>query len=147
WLGVGHNSGTFFGKLRNPVPRQAKDGPLFVRPSPQFAVKLNRRLIPIEHRPLHPAALAFLGNLRQADKKSAAVAPAPYFRPNEKVLEIKSAPAHPGREIVKEERETDRLPCFVAEQHFSRRMRTEKNFPQLLLRRHDLVRSALVGRQ
>ena len=48
---------------------------------------------------------------------------------------------------MKEKGEANRLSGFLAKQHLGRRVRPKEVFPQLLLGRHDLVRSAFVLRQ
>ena len=134
-------------KLRDPVKREAKNCPVFVGPGTQLSIKLDRRLIPIEHRPLHAPALALASNLREANKKSAAVAFATNLWPNEKILEIKPAPPHPGREVVEEKRKANRLAAFLAKQNLRGGMQAEKTFAQLILGRHHFVRCAFVLRQ
>ena len=78
------------------VAGQPKDGPLFIRLGAQRAIKLDCRLVPIEHRPFHSSAAALPRDLRQTDEKCAPVAFAPLIRPNEKIFQIKSR-ADPAR--------------------------------------------------
>src|SRR5689334_10957547 len=128
----------------NTVAGQTVDGPFFVRPGAELAIKLERRLIPIEHCPFHSAALPIARDLGQPNEKRAPIAPSPLFWPNEKVFQVKSAPTHPGRKIMKEKREADRFGTLFRKQHLGPGMRPEKIFGEQCFGCDHLVRRALV---
>src|SRR5207249_3015031 len=86
----------------DPIRRQAEYGPLIHRFCTESAIKLDRRFVPIEHRPFHSTAAAITGDPGKIDKQSAPVTPATLLRLHEQVFEIKPGPTKPGGKIVKE---------------------------------------------
>src|SRR4051812_4325236 len=130
---------------RDAIAGQAEDGPLIHRFSAELSIKLNGGVIPVEHGPLHSAAAAVSGNFSELDKQSAAVTLSAMLGMDEQVLQIKSGTAEPGREVVKENGETDRGRSFEAKQHFRRRFVAEQNFPQLRIGGSDIARRFLVS--
>lgn len=137
----------FPGEPGDRVATQTKDRPFVVRPGTQSTVELNGRFIPIEHRPFHSSAVTLLRDLRQSDEECATVTLTAHFWPHEKVLQIKTAPPHPGGKIVKEKGEANRLAKLLAEQYLGRRVRTEKDVAELFFGRHDFLRRTFVLRQ
>src|SRR6266568_6548051 len=79
---------------------QSKYCPLVHRLCAKGAIEFDRRLVPIEHRPFHPAAAPITCDLRQLDKQRATVAFAALLRLNEQIFEIKSRPSEPRGKIV-----------------------------------------------
>src|SRR5262249_10141945 len=76
------------GEVGDPVAGEPKNGPFFVRPGPQFAVKLDCRFVPVEYRPFHAPAFAIARDLGQPDEQGPPITATTFFRPNEKVFEV-----------------------------------------------------------
>ncbi len=75
-------------------------------------VEVDRRLVPVEHRPLETSAAAAHRELREMQHQRLAMAAAACGRLDEQVLEIQAAPRQKGREVVEIEREADRVLVF-----------------------------------
>src|SRR4029434_4060644 len=106
---------------RDRVTRHPKHRPFVHWLCAERAIKLYRRLVPIEHSPLHPAAAPVPRNFRKLNEQPASVAFATLFRLNKQVLEVKSRSPQPGRKIVKENCEPDRRLSLECNQEFCRR--------------------------
>src|SRR5262249_54030401 len=100
--------------------RDAKHCPFAHRRRSQFPVKINRRLIPIQHRPFQPPAIAFFGKSRDVKKqRSPETAPAMRFV-DEKILDVDSWTAEERRIVVKKKRKADGLSGQIADGDFCR---------------------------
>src|SRR6266404_9307878 len=76
----------------NPVARQPEYGPFVHRLCAKRTIKLDGRLVPIEHSPFHPAAAAITRNLRKLDKQRP-TAPFPaLLRFHEQIFQIEPRP-------------------------------------------------------
>src|SRR5687768_9382373 len=106
------------GQPGDPLLRQPKNSPLIHRLRAELAIKLNRRVVPIEHRPLHSAAPALLRNLRETFKQRAAIPLSAQIRPDKEIFEIKTRPAEPGGEVEKVNREANRFAVLQSQQDF-----------------------------
>src|SRR2546427_6308159 len=95
-------------KLRDPITRQPEYGPFLHRFCAQSAIKLDRRFVPIEHSPFHPAAAALQRNLGKIDKQCAAITFSASLWLDEQVFEIKARSREPRGKVVKENCEANR---------------------------------------
>src|SRR5260370_6881126 len=71
------------------------------------AIKLDRRFIPIEHGPFHPAAAAITRNLRKLDEQCTTITFATPIRLHEQIFKVKPGPPKPRGKIVKVNSEPD----------------------------------------
>ena len=92
----------------DPIARQSEHGPFLHRLCPERAIKLDRRFIPIEHSPFHPAAAALQRNLGKIDKQCAAITFSASLWLDEQVFEIKARSPEPRGKVVKENCEANR---------------------------------------
>src|SRR5919108_5967153 len=90
------------------VTCQAAEAPLIEHMCAHALVERNRRLVPVEHGPLHAAAVPALGDRRDVGEQLFADSAAPPLRDDEQIFEIQTVPAEERREIVEEEREANR---------------------------------------
>ena len=123
---------------------QPTELPLLHHARAHALVEAQRRLVPIEHRPLHAPASALNskpGEVNQQPLSDAAPAP---FRLDEQILEIETWPSEKRREVVEEQREPGDGRVDVREDHFGGGTLAEEPLPQSVFRRDDLVRQALV---
>ena len=74
--------------------REAEGGPLVHRLGAQAEVVLATRLVPVEDRPLHPAAVHFEGYLGKPSEEGGAYPPAAELLWDEDVLEPQRRLAH-----------------------------------------------------
>jgi energy-coupling factor transporter ATP-binding protein EcfA2 len=86
------------------LPRQAARRPLHEAPGPETLVELDRGLVPVEDRPLHPAAAPLVRQLRARWRRSALPTP----RPRRSGTTKRSSRYSPGRarKVEKEEKKT-----------------------------------------
>src|SRR5439155_3734635 len=102
----------------DPITRYSEYRPFIHRCRTKLAIKLDRRVIPLEDSPFHPPATAIAGHLGKIDKQRAAITFAALLRFHEQIFEIKSGSPKPGGEIVKEDCEPDRGFSFKREKNF-----------------------------
>src|SRR4051812_49167667 len=137
----------FSGKRPERLTREAVHGPLVVRRRAQPLVEADRVLVPVEHRPLEPAAVALDGDLCQLLQEVAADADATVFRLDEQVLEVDAGLGEERREVVKEQREPDRLAVELCDQGLGVGPLAEERVAQLLLVGDHHVLELLVLRE
>src|SRR5205809_134798 len=82
---------------------QTERGPLRHRPGAEALVKADRRLIPVEHRPLEAAALPLHRHCGKLRQQPAADTVAPELRSHVQILEIDTASSQERRVVVEEE--------------------------------------------
>jgi len=111
------------------------------------AIEFDRRFIPIEHSPFHPAAAAIARDLRKLDKQGATITFATLLWLHEQIFQIEPRPSEPRGEIIKENGKPDRCIAFKRKKHFCRRPFTEQNIDQLFFRCSDFVWRALIRSQ
>src|SRR5579862_149674 len=128
--------------LRQPIHR-----PLIHRHRPQRLIKLNRRLVPIQHRPLHPPAPAFLRYLDHVNQQRFSKAFPAMLDIDKQILKINPRLAHKRRKIMKEKRKSHRLVIGKRQQHFRIRPRSKQRLAQSGFRRNHRVRKLLVLRK
>src|SRR5262245_16893118 len=90
------------------VASQTTDAPLVEHVRAHPSIEGDRRLVPVEHRPLHATTLPALGDRRDVREQLLADAFAPPLGHHEQVLEIQTAPAEERGEVMEEERKADR---------------------------------------
>src|SRR5260370_37489395 len=95
---------------------EAVHGPFGVRPGPQPFVEADRVEVPVEHRPLEPAALALDRQARELLEERASDAPTAMLRSHEEVLEVDPGLRQERREVVKEEGKPDGRAILVGDQ-------------------------------
>src|SRR5262249_29256979 len=110
-------------------------------------IKLNGRLVPIEHSPFHPAAAAVPRDFRKLDEQCAPITFAPLFWFYEQVFQVKPRPPKPGGKIIKENCEPNGRFSFKRKKHLRSRPFPEQHIDELLLCRGHLIRCTLVRRQ
>src|SRR5438552_8087921 len=110
----------------------------------ELLVELDRRFIPIEHRPFESPAVGLARDPRQLDEHGAPKSSAAHFRDDEQVFEIQTRFAEECGEIVEEDSERGRLVLGIAKQDFCSRPRAEETLPHALFRHDSLVRQTLV---
>src|SRR6266536_6408293 len=81
------------------------------------AIKLDRRFVPIEHRPFQSPALSVPRDLRKLDQQCASIAFAALVRLHEQVFEVKAGSSQPGRKIIKENCKPNRRLSFKREKN------------------------------
>src|SRR3984893_49657 len=96
---------------------EAVHRPVGIRPRPQALVKPDRVPVPVENRPLQPAAPARDRQRGQMREQRAADPQASLLRKHEKIFEIDSRPPEKGREVVEEQGKTDGLAVLFREDH------------------------------
>src|SRR5499427_3714357 len=97
------------GELAEGVAGDAEDRPRIHRLGAEFLVEADRRLVPVEHRPLEAAAAALDGESGQMHEQCLAVAAPAELRHDEEILEVQARPGEERRVVVEEEREARRL--------------------------------------
>jgi YVTN family beta-propeller protein len=97
-------------------------------------VECYRKLVPGEHRPVQTAAIALDCDARKLAQQGKADAVLPRRRPDEKVFQIDTALAEPGRIVVKEKGEPGGLVAEVGDQDFRGGLLAEQGLSQILLR-------------
>ena len=107
-------------------------------------IDAQREIIPIEHCPLHPSAVALDRDLRQPNQQLSSESPPAPRRQHEQVLEIEATPAHKRREVVEEQREPDWRIAHVSDERLRDRVRAEQAVAQVGFRRDRFVAEALV---
>src|SRR6266545_2821116 len=99
----------------------------------KFFVKIDRRLVPIQHRPFQPTATPLRRQFGDITQQSAAEA-----APTERFIDVEVFDINPWlakecRITVKEEHKAHRLLLEIAEHHFGGAPPAEKRFPENLL--------------
>ncbi len=97
-------------------------------------VKGNCQLVPVEHRPLHTAAVAFERDTCELLKQCEADAALPSGRPDEQIFQKNSPLAEPSRIIVEEKSEAGRLASQVGDQDLSGWLLAEQGLRQIAFR-------------
>ena len=126
------------------APVEPVDRPLVVRPGAQAVVETDRRCVPVEHRPLDPAAAALERQAGQLSQQRLPDSAAARLRDDEQVLEVDPRLAEEGREGVEEQREADRHAVVLGQDDLGVRTRPEQRLAEPVLGRHHFVEQALV---
>ena len=132
-------------KLAQRLVGQPVHGPLVLRPGTQRPVELDRRGVPVQHRPLEPLVPALHTDPCQLLQQRPAVAGTTLIRTDIQILQIDPVHPTPRREVEKPQREARHLALVRL-----RDMREhpgplpEQRLPQLRLARPRLVRNLLV---
>src|SRR5260370_12788528 len=84
------------------LARKAVHGPVGVGPGAQPFVELDRLAVPVEDRPLEPAASSFQRNARELPEQRAPHSMAALVGNHEEVLEVEPPLPEEGRELMKE---------------------------------------------
>ena len=120
--------------------------PLVQKLAAHRPVKLNRRRIPIQHRPLQPRAALFHRNRRHPFQQRFADPQPAHLRLNKDVLQVDSRP-HPGRVVVEKQRIARRAAVVLGDQAGIKGM-VAKSLPlQARFGRRHGFRRALIGSQ
>lgn len=88
---------------------EAKDCPILHWDGAEFLVEIDRRLIPIEHGPLHASATTRVGDGGEVEQQGATVTGAAVIGANEEIFEIETGFGEEGGEVEKIEGEADGL--------------------------------------
>src|SRR5258705_9054234 len=129
---------------RDVVAGEPEDRSLVHRFRVEAAVELYRRLVPIEDRPLHAAAVPLHGDLREIRQERAANAAAAELGYDEEIFKIQSATAQKRRVIVKPHGKADRFSADTGDYGFGRRRWSEKRRVNERVVGHDVASHALV---
>src|SRR5437667_8390644 len=127
------------GKPVERITGQPVHRPLGVRFGAELLVEADRVDVPVEHRPLHAAAVALHGDLREVDEQRSAESLAAVGLEHIEVLEVEPGLGEESRVVVKEEREPDRRAVLFGEQCLCIWTRSEHADAQLVLGHRDLV--------
>src|SRR5687767_11323946 len=86
---------------------QSIDGPFRHRGRAERLIQPDRRLVPVEHRPLESAVVALDRDPRECREQRTANAATTRGRPHEQILEIEARPCEERRVALEEQRESD----------------------------------------
>jgi hypothetical protein len=137
----------FLGEARQRLAGEAVDGPVVHRTRTEALVKTDRRLVPVEHPPFEPAAIALGREARETRHERAADPLSTMRGKNEQVLQVESAPAEERRVVVEEQRKARRVVPHLGDQHLGGRSLSEKRVPNVGGRHDRFTRQPLVLRQ
>jgi hypothetical protein len=129
---------------RQVVAREAIDGPVGHRSRTEAAVEADSKFVPVQHGPLHAAAIARhrnAGEVTEQGTSNAATAP---FRQNEKILEIQPGAAQKGGLPVVPDGKTGWLTVDASDHRFRAWIGPEQRLANLRLGRNHLARQLLV---
>src|ERR1700682_4693271 len=96
--------------------REPERLPVVHRPCSDSFVECYRKLVPGEHRPVQTPAITLDRDARELAQQRKADAVLPRWRSDEKIFQIDSAFAEPGRIVVEEKGEPSRRVAEVGDQ-------------------------------
>src|SRR5258705_936974 len=134
-------------QLPERLPGHPEGRPVVERLRAEPFVELDRRRIPVEHRPFESPAAALDGDARERREQLPADPEPPELGLDEQILEIEAAAAEKRREVVEEHREPGGPIVGVRDEDLRRRLRAEERVPHAGCCRDDLVRHPLVLRE
>src|SRR5437867_5731758 len=123
---------SFSGEIVQCFADQSEDGPIVHWSGSDALVEIDGRLVPVEHRPLHPPASALLRQAGEMSQQRFSVAAAAHLRLDEEILEIDSGLAEERGVVVKEEGKADLFPGDGDEDHFVEARIAEQRTPQAI---------------
>jgi len=91
------------------IAGDAEDPPRVHLLRAELLVEADRRLVPVEDRPLEPPAAALDGERREMLQQRLAIAATAILGRDEEILEVEAGLAEKRRVVLKEEREAGRL--------------------------------------
>src|SRR5262249_25888373 len=103
------------------LARESENGPLVHWLGAERLVELDRGSVPVQHRPLHAATPALVGDLRERDEQRLAQALAARRRTHVEVLEVQPVTPQPRGVVHEEEGEALGDPVELADEGFARR--------------------------
>src|SRR5262249_24428344 len=131
-------------ELEQRVTGDSKDPPVVHRDRAERSVKVDRRLVPVQHRPLEATAAALDRNSRQLAQHRPPVTVVPMRRSDEEIFQVDSGTTQKGREVVEVEREADGSSVLLSDQCLGSRVRAKQMALKLGLLEGDLVREPFV---
>ena len=102
---VGHPKPHLPREPRQVVAREPIDGPVGHRSRAEAAVEADSGFVPVQHGPLHAAAIARHGNAGEVTEQGTSDAATAPFRQNEQIFEIQPGAAQKGGITVRTRRQ------------------------------------------
>src|SRR4030095_11961977 len=121
--------------------------PLVHRHGAEALVEVDRAHVPVEDRPLQPAAAALERGARQMTQQRLAQTLPAKLLPHVEIFEIDPGLRQEGREVGEEQREAGDLGAEPRDHDLAARTRTEQLLAQLFFRRLHFVEELLELRQ
>src|SRR6266849_4182013 len=109
-------------RLEQSLAGQTPYGPAIHRARALRAVEILRAGVPVEHRPFHSGPSALGRDLREPLEHRLADPAAPILLEYEKIFQVESRMAAPGRIGMKKKREAEGVACVLRNQTFERRV-------------------------
>src|SRR4029079_14167984 len=129
------------------VAGETADAPVVHQRRAEATIETNRRLVPVEHGPLHATPAAIDRQPREVLEQLAAHAAPALVLVDVQIFQVESRPSEERREIREEQGEPYCRSIALRERDFRHRPRAEQMRPQQIFCRDDLVLELLVLRE
>ena len=136
--------------VRQPIERIASHSerrPLIEGLSTHSLVEVDRQVIPVEHRPLEPAAISLDRDASKRREQREPDSLSPCLRGDEQIFEVDPALCEEGRIVVEEECEAEGLTLDARDYDFCPRPLGEERCTKFFLRCDAVIAKPLVGRK
>ena len=141
------NQSGFVRQPRDLDRREAVDDPLLHLPRIERLVEAQRRLVPVEHGPLHATTAALLRDAREGSQQRTTDAMTALRGAHEEIFEIQARPADECRKIEEIQRKTRRFSFPFRDQHVDHRVRRLELAQKIFRRRFRLIEQLFVLRE
>src|SRR5688500_162116 len=131
-------------ELLQRLPSQPKDRPFVHCGRPHPLVERDRRLVPVEHRPLEASPTPLNRYTREVFEHVAADAESARARAHVNIFEVHTGSAEKRRERRKEQRVPNRLVIFAGDNRLDDRMLAEECHVHVVFGGDDVIRELLV---